>query len=89
VSERKNGKNRNKFCPTFLPGKDSQESAVYSQNIVESTRMDLQKSVLVNTPTLTWVYTWAFKERGIKDRSTSVVSSTKRDAIYLKWKIKN
>jgi hypothetical protein len=47
-----------------------------------------KKWVLVNTPTLTWAYTRKFKERG-KTRSTSVVSSSKRDAVYLNKKIKN
>jgi hypothetical protein len=37
-------------------------------SIVESSnRQDRKKGVLVNTPTLAWVYTRTFKERGRRD----------------------
>jgi hypothetical protein len=48
-----------------------------SSELVEYTRRDRKKGVLVNTPTLTWVYTKTFKDRGKKryvTRLTSVVS---------------
>jgi hypothetical protein len=48
-----------------------------------------KKGVLVNTPTLTWMYTRTFKERGKKIRYSidiSTVSSNKRDAVCLNKK---
>jgi hypothetical protein len=37
------------------------------RSIVEYTRQDRKKDGFVNTPTLTWVYTRTFKEKGRRD----------------------
>jgi hypothetical protein len=61
---------------------------------MESTRRDRKKGVLMNTPTLTWVYKRTFKEKGIEEicdsirLSISVGSSLKQDAVYLNQKSK-
>jgi hypothetical protein len=55
------------------------------------TRQDRKKDVLVNTPTLAWVYTRTQRilRKGKKRSLTqpaSVVSPMKRDAVYLNIK---
>jgi hypothetical protein len=51
----------NRFFPTLKPGKYGKASTGVPST--ESSRQDKKKGVLVNTPTLTWAYTWTFKER--------------------------
>jgi hypothetical protein len=49
----------------------------------ESSRLDRKKGVLVNTPTLTWAYTWTFKERERRDESPGIGSFSNQKAVYL------
>jgi hypothetical protein len=53
------------MCPTLKPGKYGHAStsapSVEELNL-NPTRQDRKKGVLVNTPTLTWVYMKTFKE---------------------------
>jgi hypothetical protein len=74
-----------------MPGKYSQVSMIHSQVLhpsAESTRRDRKKGVLVNTPTLTCVYTRAFIKEGEEELRNStdigIVSPVQRGAVYLK-----
>jgi hypothetical protein len=54
--------------PTFKPGKYSHAST-RAPSVEKSNPAGRigKKGVLVNTPTLSWVYTRTFKERGRRD----------------------
>jgi hypothetical protein len=81
-------KKRDQFCPTFMPGKYSQTSTV-APSIrwrVEYTRRDRVKGVLVNTPTFTWAYTRAFKERGKGEIRNSMDTGSFTNGMLFIWK---
>jgi hypothetical protein len=80
--------------PTFKPGKFGQASihkCCIGRRFDCYTRWDKKEEILVNTPTLTWMYTRTFKERREEEIRNStdigVGSPIKRDdAVYLNKK---